>query len=289
METSDFVVSAAGSKTFHPFTRLPTELRLQIWRSALPERDKPAFTPYPKGGWLPVAPESQHASNIHQAPVEWKFCPQSLDQIRVKIPLADVNHEARQVALKWAHKQGFEVIFHNDRQCFIFLRPFEPMRDLIWIGGDEFELFIDECWGVHESAHSPENVSLPIKVGHFAVPVNLLIHDRCLTSLADTLRCFSGDIVLYIIADEHPSFNVIHGNHTKVQPRWELHDTLEGETMVWERKSKTFEVELGPRLFNENSIQYERILEGSQLIACVLGRFMPNVNFEIRAAAAIRL
>lgn len=289
MDNPDLAAAAADSETFHLFSHLPPEMRFQIWLEALPEKDLPAFTPYRNGCWFPADPEHLDASSLYQDPVQWKFYHQSLDQIRVKIPLADVNHEARNIAIEWARKQGIRVITHEDRRCTIFLRPFEPMRDVIWVGGDVYEHFVNECSGIHEWLPSPEKVFLPVDIGHFAVSMHMLVDDQCLGALADVLCSFRGDIVMWIIADEHPDFNVMHGDDRKVQPRWELHDTLEGEAMIWERTSKTFEVDLHARLFEEDSIYYNRVLEGSQLIACVLGTFMPNINFEIRAARAIRL
>lgn len=285
MSSSDLAVSAAGTQTFHPFPRLPPELRLQIWRDALPEKDSPAFTPYQSSGWTPI-PASENA-NANNLIMEWEYHYESLDQIRVKIPLADVNHEARDVAIEWARKQGIKVVFHDYRQCLVFLRTFDPMHDVIWISGGAFELFTNECWGVHTPDSSPANVSVPLKIGQFALSESVVMDRQSLNSLYNTICGFSGDVVMYIIAGENPDSTAMFVDHTKVQPRWELCGTREGEAFVWDRNNKRFDAKGGPRILQYDS--YLRVLEASGVIAEILIEFMPNIDFEIRAVRAIRL
>ncbi|OQE41810.1 hypothetical protein PENCOP_c004G08455 [Penicillium coprophilum] len=154
MNTSDFPESTAGYSTFHPFSRLPPELRLQIWRDTLPEIDPSALTPYRAGCWRPVpVPEEYHASPFHQLCLELEFHPELLDHIRVKMPLTTVNHEARSVAIEWGLKQGIEIRFHEGSQCLIFSRPFDPVRDVMWFNQDVLEDFAEEFWVIFIIAH----------------------------------------------------------------------------------------------------------------------------------------
>lgn len=288
MSTSDLAVSAAGTQTFHPFPRLPPELRLQIWRDALPEKDSPAFTPYQSSGWTLVpASEAMHANNPRHI-VEWKFHPESLDKIRVKIPLANVNYEARHVAIEWAHKQGIEVLFHGYRECVVFLRPFDPMRDVIWISEDAFEIFTNDCWGVHPSdGPQASHVSHPCKVGQFALPESVVMDGDSLYSLYSAIATFDGDVVMYIVAGEKPNPTAMFVDHTKVQPRWELCDAQEGEAFVWDRNNKRFEAKGGPRILQYDS--YQRVLAISKVIGEWMIEFTPDTDFEIRAVRAIRV
>ncbi|KAJ5400247.1 hypothetical protein N7465_010736 [Penicillium sp. CMV-2018d] len=287
MSTSDLAVSAAGTQTFHPFPRLPPELRLQIWRDALPEKDSPAFTPYKSVGWTPILASENAGANHPQQVVEWEFHHELLDQIRVKIPVADVNYEARDVAIEWARKQGIEVVFHDYRKCFVFLRPFDPMRDVIWVSEDALELFTNECWGLHSPDSSPWNVSIPLKIGQFALPESLVMDRQYLHSLYNAICSFSGDVVMYIIAGENPDSTAMFVDHTKVQPRWELCDAREGEAFIWDRNDKIFHAKGGLRNLQFDS--YLRVLEVSEVIAQIIIESMPNIDFEIRAVRAIRL
>ncbi|KGO73809.1 hypothetical protein PITC_035250 [Penicillium italicum] len=286
MDTSDCAVSAAGSQIFHPFPRLPPELRLLIWHEALPERDAPALTPYRNGCWVPTSRLIENASSSLSQTVKWEFNHQLLDQIRVKIPLADVNYEARDFAIKWARNQGIKEVFCEDRQCSIFLRPFDPMRDVMWIGDDVFDLFIHECRGTHILALPTTNIPLLIKIRHFALSIHSLMKEQQSELVSYTLTHFRGDVGMYIIVDEHPDF---HGGRTKIQPRWELCDTLEGEAMVWDRRNKRFTRDLGARLFGEDSYSYDQVLESSKSFVRLLEHNITNVNLEIRAARAMRM
>ncbi|KAF4761372.1 hypothetical protein N7455_000907 [Penicillium solitum] len=287
MSTPDLAVSTAGAQTFHPFPRLPPELRLQIWRDALPEKDSPAFTPYKSSGWIPNPASENMDANNSPPIVEWEYHHEFLDQIRVKIPLANVNHEARHAAIEWARKQGIEVIFHDYRECVVFLRPFDPMRDVIWISADTFFLFTDECWGIHTPDISPVNVSIPFKVGRFAVSERVIMDRQCLKTLYNTISTFSGDVIMYIIAGEEPNSTAMFVDHTKVQPRWELCGAHEGEALVWHRNYKRFDSNGGLRILQDGS--YLRVLEASREIAKIIIEFMPNINFEIRAVHAVRV
>ncbi|KAJ9492939.1 hypothetical protein VN97_g293 [Penicillium thymicola] len=246
--------------------------------------DAPAFTPYKSVGWIPTPASIVDASNPHL--VEWEYHYEALDKIRLKIPLADVNHEARDVAIEWARKQGIEVVFHDYRKCLVFLRPFDPMRDVIWVSGDAFEHFTNDCWGVHTSDNL-ENVYIPFRIGQFALPESVVMDRQSLDSLYDTISCFCSDIVMYIIAGKNPDYPSMFVDYKKVQSRWELCGAQEGEAFVWDRNNKRFDMKGGPRILQHGS--YERVLEVIAVLAGILIRFMPYNNFEIRAVRAIRL
>ncbi|KAJ5502956.1 hypothetical protein N7463_005830 [Penicillium fimorum] len=269
MSTSDLPMLTAGFPTFHPFSRLPPELRIQIWRDALPEIDPPAMSPYQAGCWRPVpVPESEQAQVFHQTSMEMELHHELLDPIRVKTPLTPVNHEARGVTIEWALKQGIEVRFHEGRQCLIFLRMFDPMRDVIWFGQDSLEAFAKECWGVHTVANDPrQTLTVPIDTGSFAISERVLMDDPSLSFVLDAIHCFCGDTVMYVIAGEHPNFN-INGDRTKVQPRWEIDDSQKAKALAWNRHKKRFEVKSvnsGRDILH--ALSYQRVLEASQMIS----------------------
>ncbi|KAJ5365175.1 hypothetical protein N7517_008061 [Penicillium concentricum] len=294
MSISDLPVLTAGFPTFHPFSRLPPELRILIWHAALPEIDPPAMSPYQAGCWRPVpVTESEQEDTFHLASVEMELHHELLDPIRVKTPLTAVSHEARSVAIEWALKQGIEVQFHEGRQGLIFLRTFDPMRDVIWFGQDSLEAFAKECWGVHALANDPrQTLTVPIDTGSFAISERVLMEDASLNFVLDAIHCFSGDTVMYVIAGEHPSFDIIHGNCAKAQPRWEIDDSQKAKALAWNRHKKRFDVK-SPNCGREilHALCYNRVLEASQMVS-----ELPSPSggerttaFEIRPVYAVRL
>ncbi|KAJ5207330.1 hypothetical protein N7491_002037 [Penicillium cf. griseofulvum] len=293
MSTSSSAVLPAGAQVFHLFSFLPTELRLQIWRDALPEADPPALAPYKANCWRPVpVAESEREESFHQSCVEMVFRPELLDHIRVKTPLTSVNHEARGAAIEWAFKQGIEVRFHEARQCLIFLRPFDPMHDVLWFSQEILEIFVQECWGVFPLINPLDNrqrVSLPIEVARFALPEGALVDDQRMNLIYDSAHCFSGNSIMYIIAGELPNFNVIDGDRTKVHPRWELDHMPNAKALVWNQHTNKFDFRSGPQILLE--FAYHRILEASYMIAALSEPPLKDrdAGFEIQPVFAVRL
>ena len=60
-----------------------------------------------------------------------------LDNIQIEISLALVSHEARDIALAWMRGQDIKMRFSNKRQCYIFMRPFDQMRDTLYVPLDQ--------------------------------------------------------------------------------------------------------------------------------------------------------
>ncbi|KAJ5824560.1 hypothetical protein N7447_006900 [Penicillium robsamsonii] len=255
---------------------------MQIWRDALPEIDTPALSPYQAGCWRPVpVPESEQVHVFHQTSVEMELHHELLDPIRVKTPLTSVNHEARGVAIEWALKQGMEVRFHEGRQCLIFLRTFDPTREVIWFGQDSLEASAKECWGVHAGAvaNGPRQIlTAPIDPGCFAISEHVLMDDPSLSFVA-------------IIAGEHPNFD-IHGDCTKFQPRWEIDDSQKEKALAWNRHKKKFEVKSvnsGRDILH--TLSYQRVLEARQMVSKLPSPSAGarTTTFEIRPVYSVRL
>lgn len=67
-----------------------------------------------------------------------------LDKIQIEIPLAFVNHEARNVALSWIYKQDIKVRFSNNTQPYILTREFDPLSDALYVPFDKISDFLNE-------------------------------------------------------------------------------------------------------------------------------------------------
>ncbi|KAJ8070054.1 hypothetical protein OCU04_000453 [Sclerotinia nivalis] len=132
-------MAKATTTTLSPFPRfmeLALELRNQIWSDALPEKIDTALYLYTKGRWHPLyltSPdpynEYDHENDIFNLRVEFRH--DLLDQVQVHTPLVFVNHEAREIATAWAHKQGFVVKENKGRS--VFGRPFNPESDVLYV------------------------------------------------------------------------------------------------------------------------------------------------------------
>ena len=60
-----------------------------------------------------------------------------LGDAQFEVPLVFVNCEARGIALAWVREQGIELRSRENRQNPIFVRPFDPMRDALYVALDK--------------------------------------------------------------------------------------------------------------------------------------------------------
>ncbi|KAJ5788242.1 hypothetical protein N7457_003232 [Penicillium paradoxum] len=289
MSISMMIAPATSSSNFHQFPVLPAELRLEIWRCCLPETDPPALTPYRAGCWRPVAtPENEDENNHHQQTVvEMEFRPDLLDYITVKIPLTAVNHEARAIAIEWARTQGIKILFHQERQCAVFLRPFDPMRDVLWIGPDEVDTFQRDIWSAHEDLNPPDRVSVPINLTRFAVSERWLNKGVDSLHVYNTMTCFYYDTVLYVILHEAPKFDKGDRNSLRVNPRWELEGAQENISLVWNIQRGCWDLLDGKQIAD---CDFDLISRAGIMIGDALGsRDDYPINFEVRPVVAVRI
>ncbi|KAB8296760.1 hypothetical protein EYC80_002177 [Monilinia laxa] len=126
---------------------LALELRNQIWSNALPEKIDSALYLYKKGCWHPLylKPSDPHEEYDHKNDnynLCFEFRHDLLDQIQVHTLLVFVNHDVREIAIAWAHKQGF---FINENKGYpVFGRPFNPENDMLYIKpGDVYEFWTE--------------------------------------------------------------------------------------------------------------------------------------------------
>ena len=129
--------SDSGSAKMLSFCRLPLELRLQIWREALPGLIGSTLHLYKKGrlsieeklaifsfaGCVPVSTDLVTAAELRL---------KSLDEdVSFDLPLLSVCTESREVALRWIKQEG--VHLSSFKGCCIGQRPFCTNRDALYI------------------------------------------------------------------------------------------------------------------------------------------------------------
>lgn len=76
--------------------------------------------------------------------LELDFRHDLLDQVQVKKSLFFVNWEARGIASAWMRKKNIKIRFCEDKQCYIFIRLFNPMINVLYIAIDKINDFYIE-------------------------------------------------------------------------------------------------------------------------------------------------
>lgn len=226
--------AATHSSTFPLFSSLPRELRDQIWRDALPDKVGPALYFYRKGCWCPrrlsTSDEEGFDHENDENNLNFEFRHDLLDDIQFEIPLVFVNREARGNALAWVREQGIEIRPREDRQYPVFVRPFDPMRDALYIALDKWDDFLCEPDDRQSQPDLFERlVDIKSDLTCIAVPDALLRSE--VATLPEIFRYFFHVKVLFIIVDAQPDLQSAD-NDVKVQRRWEIEST-QGGAFFW--------------------------------------------------------
>lgn len=96
---------------FALFPSLPAELRIQIWRDALPDKIRQALYSYKKGCWQPqrlTETDANYNPHNDELNLVFNFRHDLLDDAQLVLPYFFVNHEAHGVTLAWIHSQGID-------------------------------------------------------------------------------------------------------------------------------------------------------------------------------------
>ncbi|KAI0970096.1 hypothetical protein F4678DRAFT_480772 [Xylaria arbuscula] len=145
--------------TFHPFPKLPAELRNQIWSyvcddllGALDDL-KPALYAYQEGCWRGrwLLPGDKNYYTPGQEEYDYElnhmlnFHPDKLHKARVPVPLAIVSRVAHNIVVKWAQQSGFCTYIEEGQ--FFFLRPFLPDRNTVFLCKSDWYSVALNTWG----------------------------------------------------------------------------------------------------------------------------------------------
>lgn len=269
--------------SFSHFPRLPPELRLQIWHYLLPDKDGVALSPYRRWCWQPrrLSKSDERYSVDDEDNLEVIFR-HDLINIEVKVPLFFVNREARSIALAWTRKQGIKLQFCEDRQCPVFVRPFDPLYDVLYIAQDKIQDFCLEPWDRLEQPDSIGKTAwFSLYLANMAIPEGVVWEKG--SELSDVFSLYSCPQTLYIIADEPPD---LKADGMKVQHRWEL-DKTQGRPFIWnhEKGSLLLEECEGEGIRSEDL--YSRLKEDSKALETWLSENSVH-TFEMRPVFAIK-
>lgn len=145
--TNTVPVASLEQPTFSLFPSLAPELRDRIWRDAMPGKVGPALYFYRKGCWSPrhlLQSDEEYNPENDELNLNFEFRHDLLDVVQFKVPLFFVNHEARNIALAWVRAHGIEIRAREDRQFPVFVCPFDPTRDVLYIALDKWDEFLRE-------------------------------------------------------------------------------------------------------------------------------------------------
>ncbi|CAH0046445.1 unnamed protein product [Clonostachys solani] len=137
----------ASDPEFTVFRNLPSEIRIKIWKDALPGRDwvfEPLIFPFQRGCWkieTKVTPSERE--DVPEPFIEsfWKFDDSLLDKPQCKVNIGAVNREARDVAIAWVRTLGGSP---NNTLNPVFIRPFVGSSDGLYVSADQWEGFANE-------------------------------------------------------------------------------------------------------------------------------------------------
>ncbi|MCJ1365048.1 hypothetical protein MMC16_004167 [Acarospora aff. strigata] len=280
--------AATSSSTFPLFSSLCPELRNQIWHDALPGKVGPALYFYRKGCWCPrrlSKSEEGYDPENDENNLNFEFRHSLLDDAQFEVPLAFVNREARGIALAWVREQGIKIRPGEDRQHHVFVRPFDPMRDALYIALDQWDDFLYEPENRQFQPDLIEHlVDTKPDLTRIAVPEVLLRSE--FATLSEMFRYFFHLKVLFIIVDAQPDLQSAD-NDIKVQRRWEIEST-QGEVFFWNYDRGVFDFRDSKYIGNE---ALYRLIEEIEEANKGLGEGLSKNHirsFEIRPVFAVR-
>ncbi|KAF2148014.1 hypothetical protein K461DRAFT_324975 [Myriangium duriaei CBS 260.36] len=163
--------------TFHSFSDLPTEIRLQIWNQSLPTlaAREPRLIPYDPSCWI-----RSHISNR----CEMIYNHSRHASTHIQLPTVMVNKESYNVAKPWLTAQG--IHWKADKGWCV---PFDPDSDALYLSQKEME---------HFDAGSTRRIR-----ERFAGNEEELVVRRCAVKRVavdlGTLKRFRGDRIMGII------------------------------------------------------------------------------------------
>jgi hypothetical protein len=269
------MTEAATNFSFPQFASLPPELRLLIWREAMSDDDDPALFPYRSDAW-------QLYSWLDA--VEAELRPELLGQVRVKIPIAYVNHEARETAIAWAPNIGMEVNFHMEKSCYTFLRPFDPALDTIYIPYSLVEDFNRRSWGGFTPVDDVDDVSVVPSELHFAVPEGLFQAEST-RLLSETIWCLVSSPLLFVVADPQPEFE--DDMSLDMQSRWEIDGANGAMGFILNKRTEKMVVKPGNRLHDKT---FQRVYDMIGIVDDAIKGLLDTrvCDFEIRPGHVVR-
>ncbi|KAJ5261322.1 hypothetical protein N7478_011917 [Penicillium angulare] len=274
---------------FSRFQSLPTELRLQIWREAMPPSlEKPLYF-YKKGCWQPhrlTEGDNGYYPDNEELHLEMSFFHDRLDPLHLDVPLYSVSHEARRFALEWIARQGLETRFDDEHQSIFLIRPFDPQSSVLYVPKITWiEFLCEESYRLFDEDLLGRSVGCNIApITCLAVPHDVIIDesDGVLAELLDEYRIYK--IFVLLGAQSDGTWQDL--KDVKPQEGWELETDVQWPIFSWTFDSKSFQWGKAERNISEYPL-FDRLQKSnSKLSAKLLDK--RQERFDIVPAVAVR-
>ncbi|PYI36272.1 hypothetical protein BP00DRAFT_491813 [Aspergillus indologenus CBS 114.80] len=202
--------------TFRRFPWLPVELRLEIWKYALPIVTEKA-TLYP---WVEKTEWKRGKKSRYCWIKPTLYYPVAPRTHQIAMPLLYVNHESHSVALDWLNKHRPLRKRYNHKGTVLLTRPFFAEDDTLYLGLDPAAPDYED-----HLRSRPDFKQLAVSEDFFLADPSRLCHlVRCLT------RCRSFSIV---IGNGPAPYSSNLPKKEKMVERWEI-DGLRETMLEWE-------------------------------------------------------
>ncbi|KAK0613655.1 hypothetical protein B0T14DRAFT_283249 [Immersiella caudata] len=129
--------------TFHPFPRLPLELRQMVWEAAVPPDFGRCVFRWRPGCWelVTASPgDSDSDSDDGSLPQLAVYNVMNLGPLEIPLPLAHVNREARQIAHAWIRRNKCTLRSQDP----IAVREFDWQQDAVFVPTQHWDEFLNE-------------------------------------------------------------------------------------------------------------------------------------------------
>lgn len=278
---------------FSLFPYLPTELRLQIWHAALPDKlEQAALYYYKKGCWDPrhlTEADYDYDPDNDNLNLNFEFHHNRLDPLQIDVPLFYVNREARSSVLGWIREQDLKIRFCKDKQSLLFLRSFDVKRDTLYVSQDQWNEFICEPFDrIFEPDLHEKDISCPAPAfTRLAVPDALLWKEP--DTLTELFDYYYGIEEVFVIVKAQPNsfWHEENNKNIKLKQWWELESSgMQGPTFYWNPDNDSFQWKDDSN--NISDYPLYKVLDdaGPKLRTKLLE--INRRRFEIRPAFAIR-
>ncbi|KAF5595983.1 hypothetical protein FPCIR_4249 [Fusarium pseudocircinatum] len=256
---------------FTLFPRLPPELRDEIWYHALSEPRQPGICQWKPGCWSPkyLTAEDHDWSDNDPDNIRLEFRYDKLGT-SVHIPIADVNREARRVALAWAGDNNIKNRYKNGK--YEFRRRMDKDKDTMYLAHDMVEAAeLEAINRGYEDDLRNKHHTVATYITSFAIS-------------ADSMRVLNATPYDWEWHENLEKIYVIVGKQPDKDGHWEI-DTTRGASFFWTRDTRKFTPQLGADEFCNNVLLKKITEDKMHLGAIIMGCQGPaRQSFEIRIA-----
>ncbi|KAJ5116670.1 hypothetical protein N7456_001018 [Penicillium angulare] len=275
---------------FSNFQRLPAELRLQIWREAMPRSIGNPLYFYKEGCWESrrLTEGDNGYDHINEDNnLEMQFYHDRLEPLNVKVPLYFASHDSRELALEWIAGEGLETRIGDENQPTSFTRQFDPHSSIFYVPQPKWYQFNTEPFNrlfAEDLRHKNVSCSAPLFT-RLALPCEVLLED--LDALPELFHFYYAfdEIFILLGAQSDGTWHAL--KDINPQEVWELETVgLKWPILHWDPDSGSFHWGRSEGNISEYPL-FDKLQEVSSKLSEELLRSRQQ-RFEIIPAVVVR-